>query len=86
MGIRGSRPTGAYVDEAAEFANQRANVTVPGTSPDEPRFDEVPGYKSLPRKEQILAASIYAGFRQALREDREDRARARLAGFDVGML
>lgn len=73
MGIRGARLTGAYIDEAAQFADQRANVTTP---PAEPRFDEVRGFKNLPPKDQILAASIYAGFRQALREDRLEREAA----------
>lgn len=45
----------------------------PAVETDDPAtYDQVEGFKSLPRKEQILAASIYAGFRQALREDRQE--------------
>jgi len=58
--------------------------------PPAPTYDGVRGFKNLPPKDQILAASIYAGFRQALREDREeaeqDRLRRQVAGFDAGML
>lgn len=38
-------------------------------------FDGVRGFKNLPPKDQILAASIYAGFRQALREERLEAER-----------
>lgn len=44
----------------------------PAIETDEPAtYDQVRGFKSLPLKDQVLAASIYAGFRQALREERE---------------
>lgn len=35
-------------------------------------YDNVVGFKSLPLREQVLARSIYAGFRQALREERAE--------------
>jgi len=48
-------------------------------------FDGVRGFDLLPQKERILAASIYAGVKQALREDREEAELDRLRHKFDGM-
>lgn len=61
MGLRGARPTGAYVDEAQVApAGERA-------------MESAQGWRNLPMKEQALARAIVAGFAAELDLDRRLR-------------
>lgn len=63
MGLRGARPSGAYVDEAQ----------APGATAGEQAMETSKGWRSLPLKEQGLARAIVAGFAAELELDRRLR-------------